>query len=236
MKAFTNTVITKQELMKELRIHAKMDNFAKGYYFDSDSGKGCAVGCSIESINRLKGIDTPIGDHSAFPKLTGIPEWLARVEDSVFEGLSDEDSKKWVIDFTDAINVGSDLDKIKNPFLIKIVESTLDLHNSKRVKKYQLDVIEYIKGNMLERPTRVYVSVSAYASAYAAYASASASAYAYDYASDSDSDYAYADSASASAASAVSVSAYASAYASGRQEHYKKLSIILIDLIKNCKE
>ena len=69
MKAFTNTIMTKQELLKELRIHQKHDNFIKGsygkYIGDSKHFKGCAVGCSIESLSRKKNVQVEFSDHSA---------------------------------------------------------------------------------------------------------------------------------------------------------------------------
>ena len=92
------------------------DNLIRGVGWDE--GKGCAVGCTLENY-----------DHSQYPIELGIPEWLARVEDTLFEGMSFEKSKTWPKDFLEAINVGADLEKAKAPFLIIVLKSTLDTFN-----------------------------------------------------------------------------------------------------------
>ena len=117
MQAYTQT-ITKAEFVKELRAHQKADNFISGSYWNEEQQKGCAVGCSLESISRIKKIKFSFDDHSMYPKHLGIPEWLARLEDAIFEGVSIERSKRWPVEFAEAINEGADLEKIKTPFLI----------------------------------------------------------------------------------------------------------------------
>ena len=50
MKAFIGTTMSKAELLKELRIHQKKDDFIKGRYGNDKlkNFKGCAcVGCSL---------------------------------------------------------------------------------------------------------------------------------------------------------------------------------------------
>jgi len=143
MKTFVNTVITKEELLKELKWHQEQDNFVKGTYFDQ--GKGCAVGCSIESINRTKGLSYKTDDHSKYPEIMGVPEWLARVEDAIFEGLSIKRSKVWPLEFTQAINVGLELDKIKPAFLIFVLESNLERLQDDKLKEQRKVVEDVIK-------------------------------------------------------------------------------------------
>jgi hypothetical protein len=133
MRAFENTVITKEELLKELRWHKDQDNFAKGNYFID--GKGCAVGCSLESVARLKNIKLSYSNHKEYEKLFNIPEWLAYLEDRIFEGVSMERSKLWSIEFIDAINIGADLEKVKAPFLLYVLESNLGRLQEKKFKQ-----------------------------------------------------------------------------------------------------
>lgn len=123
MKAYTGTV-TKTEFVKELERHQKADLFLKGTY--SAGEKGCAVGCSLKSIAIIKGIKLDPSDHKEYETHLGIPEWLARVEDTIFEGLPLERSKSWPVEFATAIKEGSNLEKIKGPFLIMVLKSTLD--------------------------------------------------------------------------------------------------------------
>lgn len=137
MEALKQT-ITKDELLKELKWHQEQDNFVRGKYFEN--GKGCAVGCSLETLNRTKGINLIFSDHSQYPIHLGIPEWLARVEDEIFEGVSVERSKTWALEFIEAINPGSNLEKIKASFSIFILKSNLNNFNHNT----NLDVVKVI--------------------------------------------------------------------------------------------
>ena len=114
MKAFTQG-IKKTEFIKEIKWHQEQDKVLQGTYGQSTNGdwRGCAVGCSIHSINRLKGKDYETDDHSIYESELGIPEWLARLEDTIFEGLPKEKAKKWPLRFAKAIKVGADLDPVK---------------------------------------------------------------------------------------------------------------------------
>ena len=126
MLAFTNTTMTKPELLTELRWHQEQDNFLKGTYQKGDTEKGCAVGCAIMSLNKKKGLDLHPGDHGAYERHFGVPQWLARVEDDIFEGVSLERSKTWPVEFIEAINPGADLERVKRPFMVLILRSTLN--------------------------------------------------------------------------------------------------------------
>lgn len=122
MLAYKGTV-KKSEFVKELLNHQKADNFIRGTYWNE--GKGCAVGCSLESVSKVKGIIIDHKDHKSYETHLGIPEWLARLEDILFEGMNIKKSKSWPVAFAKAIRVGADLDKIKTPFIILILKHTL---------------------------------------------------------------------------------------------------------------
>ena len=122
-----NQTITKEELLKELRWHQAQDNFVKGKYFSD--GKGCAVG-SLESIARAKNIKISFDDHSQYPIHLGMPVWLARLEDSIFENLPMERAKLWPVEFIEAINPGSDLDQAKVPFLLAVQKKNIEILDS----------------------------------------------------------------------------------------------------------
>ena len=129
MEAFVNTPITKEEFVKNLKWHQEQDAFVAGAY-DAEDGltfKGCAVGCSIHSIQlALKTKeDLKYSDHSLYERYLGVPAWIAHLEDTIFEGLPVDRQKTWPVEFGEAINVGADLDKIKHPFLIFLMEENL---------------------------------------------------------------------------------------------------------------
>lgn len=204
MKAFTG-IMSKEELLNELKEHQRLDNFVQGQYFEN--GKGCFIGCSLESLGRKKGIRVDHSDHLAYEAYFELPEWFARLQDRIFEGLSIEEAKKWSVRCTEAINVGSDLNKIKNSFLIKVIESTFNDYNKEKysdVYKAQMQVIKSLKGNGDLEMARL------------------------------DADAAAASVADA-AASAASAAASAADAASARQERYLELSNELVKLVRECK-
>jgi len=96
MLAYHNDVQVKNDILSQLADHASADEIVKGQYWEE--GKGCAVGCTIHSNN-----------HTEYEKLFGIPEVLARLEDTIFEGLPNEAAMKWPIKFMSAIEPGADL-------------------------------------------------------------------------------------------------------------------------------
>lgn len=112
MLAFHNDPAIKAKYLARVEGHIKADNLIRGTGWDGF--RGCAVGCTLENY-----------DHSQYPIELGIPEWLARVEDGIFEGMSDQKSRTWPKDFLDAIKSGADLEKAKAPFLVMVLEGAL---------------------------------------------------------------------------------------------------------------
>ena len=104
MKAFHGKQEIKDEYIKRLQDHYDADEIVKGVYWQN--GKGCAVGCTLHS-----------GDHKAYEVELGIPEVLAWLQDSIFEGLSPKDAKEFPLNFLNAVNVGSDLSQVGDKFL-----------------------------------------------------------------------------------------------------------------------
>src|SRR5689334_20093389 len=118
--------ITKRQFVAEMKKHQKADAFLKGTYQQGNgkSFRGCAVGCGINSINRLKRKKLSHNSHEELSKHLGIPYWLARVEDTLFEGVSVERSKTWPVEFAEALQTGKNYDGILKPFLAVIIKST----------------------------------------------------------------------------------------------------------------
>jgi hypothetical protein len=112
MKAFHNDPAIKAKYLARVDGHIKADNLIRGTGWDGF--RGCAVGCTLEAY-----------DHARYPIELGIPEWLAEVEDRLFEGMTETKAHTWPRDFLDAITPGADLEKIKGPFLIIVLESAL---------------------------------------------------------------------------------------------------------------
>lgn len=119
MKAFTMG-INKADFMKEILSHQAADNFTRLTY--NEGAGGCAVGCSLKSVAKIKNIKINVSNHKEYENHLGIPEWIAMIEDKLFENVSLSRMKTWPVEFSQAINEGADLNKIKIPMLIFIVE------------------------------------------------------------------------------------------------------------------
>lgn len=112
MRAFHNSTECKQLYLDRVKAHRAADNLVRGVGWEN--GRGCAVGCTLEAY-----------DHTRYPIELGIPEWLARVEDTLFEHVSVEFAMSWPERFLAAIPVGADLEAVKAPFLIYVLEGAL---------------------------------------------------------------------------------------------------------------
>jgi hypothetical protein len=112
VKAFHNDESIKQKYLKRVEQHRLADELIQGTGWED--GKGCAVGCTLDKY-----------EHAAYETELGIPEWLARVEDTIFEGLTEKEAQGWPERFLSAIHPGADLDKVKTPFLVFILEENL---------------------------------------------------------------------------------------------------------------
>ena len=236
MQAFHNDTAIKAKYVERMKKHIEADELVRNLGFEN--GKGCAVGCTLNNYR-----------HSQYPIELGIPEWLARVEDRLFEGMSIEKSKLFPLEFLEVINVGADLEQIKYLFLIFIVESTLDkfdYRNFPNVKRSIDNVLTLLNnnesdGNKLKNAANVAYAAAgaAYAAAYAAYAAnnADVDAYAAAYAANNAyaSAYAAAGAVTYAVTYAANAAAYANAYADTRQKTYNKFADKLLELIKNCK-
>jgi hypothetical protein len=102
--AYHNDPKVKTAIIAQLKAHHKADEFVKGFYWED--GKGCAVGCTLHS-----------GRHAEYEPRFGIPQMLARLEDCIFEGLSNGKAKDWPIKFMSAIKPGTDLSLVGWKFL-----------------------------------------------------------------------------------------------------------------------
>ncbi len=110
MRAFTDVVATKEELIANLEAHAEADRFVKGTYgegsLEEGTFKGCAVGCSIVDFGGVKSA------HLEYERLFGIPAQLAALEDGIFEALPEEKAMQWPLRFANAIQTGADLSNV----------------------------------------------------------------------------------------------------------------------------
>ena len=230
MKAFHGKEEVKEKYLNRVKAHASADEFIQGTYWEN--GKGCAVGCTVHSDN-----------HNAYEDELGIPAWLAKVEDRIFEGLPLDKAKKWPGEFLSSIKVGADLNKIEVPFLIFVVESTLDKFDHDKFPKVKSSIDGVLKVLREDPENKDALDAAAYAADAAADAAAGAAA---AYAAHAAARTAYAAHAYAAAADAAAA-AYAAARAAADADvayaadaaaaaAYEKFAAKLIELFKGMEE
>jgi len=233
MIAFHGDSNLKARYVDRLKAHEVADEIIHGTYWEN--GKGCAVGCTIHSSN-----------HGAYETELGIPMILARLEDRIFEGMSNGNSKEFPMRFLNAIPVGADLSSVWYQFahwlLVDEKDGVLRFAKTDRTKKAIQDVADlYARAGRGEKvatkewqSARQYAAAAtaaaaAYADAAAAYAAAAAPAV------DAAAAYAAADAAAAApavdAAAAAAAAAYADAAAAARRKAYKRQADKLIELL-----
>ncbi len=122
----------KSKYVKRMKDHITNDELVHGVGFEN--GKGCAVGCTL---NRY--------DHKCYQNELGLPEWLALLEDKLFEGMSLEKSKTFPLELLKAIPVGADLTKTfhkMNIFILELAKQNVT-HEFDYVISAIDDVIDY---------------------------------------------------------------------------------------------
>jgi len=98
LQAFLNSDKVKTKYIQRLEDHYKQDEIIKGTYWQY--GRGCAIGCTVHS-------DSP----SRYENELGIPEWLALLEETLFEGMSNDKAKEFPLKFLDSITGNTSITK-----------------------------------------------------------------------------------------------------------------------------
>ncbi len=211
----------KDKYVERVKLHAAADEIIQGTYWQN--GKGCAVGCTVHSA-----------DHSAYETELGIPQIIARLEDRIFEGLTNGEAKAFPLRFITAVPVGKDLTPVWKKFLVWLLvdpETGVIRHAKKdETKKAIQDVADLIEKSLLENVTsEQFMAVRKVARAAAADDADDADAYAYAaaaYADDAAAAYADADAAAAAAyAAAAAADAYAAADDADADDAYKNAKV-----------
>jgi hypothetical protein len=121
MRAFHNDPKIKAKYLKRVKAHAKADEIIRGRYWEN--GKGCAVGCTIEG-----------NQHNRYETELGIPEAIARLEDTLFEIMPAEDAMKFPVRFLEAVPVGADLSLVPAKLIVFILDDALRVKEVKEDK------------------------------------------------------------------------------------------------------
>src|SRR5271154_4095105 len=130
--AYHNDEAIKVKYLARVQAHRLADELIQGTGWEN--GKGCAGGCTLEAY-----------DHNRYETELGIPEMLARLEDCIFEGLTNGKAKAWPERFLSAIRPGADLSLVGWKFLFWQVEKTLRLYGTDEVRKGCASALEIVK-------------------------------------------------------------------------------------------
>src|SRR3990172_5464801 len=106
MLSYLNDEKLKEDMVREMESHLEQDQFIKGNYsLMNGKFKGCSIGCAVDSLNRIKGKALKYDRHLNFEEELGIPEWLAKLNDIIFEGLPEKEAGQFSVDFLKVIPV-----------------------------------------------------------------------------------------------------------------------------------
>jgi hypothetical protein len=226
MIAFHGDSNTKAKYVERVKAHAAADEIIHGQYWAA--GKGCAVGCTIHG-----------SDHRRYEKELGVPLILARLEDRIFEGMTNGDAKEFPLRFLSAIEPGADLSLVWHQFahwlLVDPQDGVIKYAKTDKTK----DAIQLVaqlydraaRGLLVEKKEWQRAQGVAYAAAAADAADAAAdAAYAAADAAYAAAAAAYAAAAAAYAAAAAAAAA-ADAYATARRKSYKRQADKLVELL-----
>ena len=203
--AFHGDPKIKEFYLARVRAHREADEIVHGTYWEK--GKGCAVGCTIHS-----------GRHADYETEMGIPRQLARLEDGIFEGMPNGNSKEWPEAFLNAIPVGADLYpaywRFMHWLLVDPVDGVLRFAKTDQQRNAIQSAgglyLRQIDGGTVTEKEWHAAADAAYAAYAAAYAADAAAAYAAAAAAAYAAAAAAADAAAAAAAAAADA-AYAAA-------------------------
>ena len=138
MLAFKGDFKLKEKLLQQLKAHYEADEIVKGQYWEN--GKGSFVGCCTHVSKN---------PYVALEEEYNIPVLVGGLQDGIFESLSNEEAKNFVIPAIEAIPVGADLSEIFYKWSIKML---------KRVRPFALDdgkaVIDYVI-KLFENPKKI---------------------------------------------------------------------------------
>ncbi|TXH09127.1 MAG: hypothetical protein E6R04_09005, partial [Spirochaetes bacterium] len=123
--AFHGNTELREKFVEEMRWHRDQDMILQGSIGEGEGMKwrGCCIACGVHSMSRIEGNKYKPYDHKLWETLIGIPEWMAYVCESIFEGLPEEEAREFPVQFAEAVKCGKDLDLLRPVFSIFVLES-----------------------------------------------------------------------------------------------------------------
>ena len=140
MLSFHNDPAIKEKYLSRIRAHRLADNIIKGIGWEN--GKGCAIGCILENYA-----------HNRYPEELGLPVWLAKLQDKIFENLPEPDHVYWPESSLEIIPVGVDVEVVRHKLAIRRLDRLVKLQTDsleknpdlKEIISQTLSVIDQVK-------------------------------------------------------------------------------------------
>lgn len=104
MHAFHDDPALKAAILAQLEVHRAAGDLVQGQAWHR--GKGDAVGCTVHSA-----------DEALYEPRFGIPQVLAKLENTIFHRLAAAEARAWPTRFMEAVPVGRDLRRVPWQFL-----------------------------------------------------------------------------------------------------------------------
>ena len=167
MIAYHDDKKVKDKYVKRFRAHMKADEVVQGVSWESNgTTRGCAVGCTLNKYS-----------HKAFETELGIPEDVARLLDTLFEGLPAKDAPKFALDFLLAVKPGSDLTRIRFKFCAFLMrEALVRVEGLTLAAELKKQVLDAVRGSLKLNEEEVPLESAAWSAAWSAARSAAWSA------------------------------------------------------------
>ena len=121
MLSFHNDIKVKKKYLARVRRHSKLGNIFQNMRWKD--GKGGAVGCTLEH-----------NDSKRYPIELGLPIWLARLEEEIFDNLPVDEAKRWPEKFLKAIPVGVDTEIVRHQLAVRRMDRLIKLQEELLVK------------------------------------------------------------------------------------------------------
>jgi hypothetical protein len=120
LRAFHGDPAIKVHFIERIRAHRAAEHLVQGVGWEKTSTqtRGCAIGCTLEAY-----------DHARYPIELGLPEWLAQLEDRIFEGLPVALAQAWPELFLEAITPGADVEPVRHQLAIRRMDRLILLQS-----------------------------------------------------------------------------------------------------------
>jgi hypothetical protein len=124
MLTYNASAELKAEHVAHAEAHFAAEQLLSGTYGTEKNGKfyGCSVGCFAHDIAP----DVEDNRHEIVANHYALPEWLVRLQDSMFEGLPQEDRGTFHVELAKRIPLGADLTPVPHWIAIARIDRMLE--------------------------------------------------------------------------------------------------------------